>query len=166
MRWPRPRGRRFPRTIRHTAAIGDDAFFSDFLDNAQRSLCGDPATGAPGSIVKTSTARALDSAHAASAAIRYSLQQRVNYILSTHLPSETRHLAEAVDAALRKANCKSFGFDVLGDEGAFQGQEDPTFIRDLAGLKSKFGGCGFRRTMLRAPFMGVMANIIPQFGAL
>ena len=48
----------------------------------------------------------------------------------------------------------------------FQGQEDPTFIRDLAGIKSKFGGCGFRQTTLRTPFMGVMANIIPQFGSL
>ena len=102
------------------AAIGDDAFISDFLDNAQRSLCGDPATGAPGIIVKTSTALAQGSAHAASAAIRYSLQQRVDYILSTHLPSETRHLAEAVDAALRKAYCRSFGFDVLGDEGTWR----------------------------------------------
>ena len=94
------------------AAIGD-AFISDFLDNAQRSLCGDPATGAPGIIVKTSTALAQGSAHAASAAIRCSLQQRVDYILSTPLPSETRHLAEAVDAALRKAYCRSFGCDVL-----------------------------------------------------
>ena len=68
------------------AAIGDDAFISDFLDNAQRSLCGDPVTGAPGIIVMTSTALAKDNAHAASAAIRYSLQQRVDYILSTHLP--------------------------------------------------------------------------------
>ena len=30
------------------AAIGDDAYISDFLDNAQRSLCADPVTGAPG----------------------------------------------------------------------------------------------------------------------
>ena len=90
----------------------------------------------------------------------------MDYILGTHLPSETRLLAEAVDAALRKAYCRSFGFDVLGEEGAFQGQEDPTFIKDLAGIKSKFGGCGFRQTTQRAPFMGVMANIIPQFGTL
>lgn len=147
-------------------AIGDDAFISDYLDGVQRSLCGDPTTGTPGIIAKTSTTLAQDSTHAASAAIHYSLQQRIDYILGTHLPSETRQLAAAVDAALRKAYHKSFGFDVLGDEGAFQGQEDPTFIRDLAGLKTKFGGCGFRRTTIRAPFMGVMANIIPQFSVL
>ena len=58
--------------ISFRAAIGDDAFISGFLDNAQRSLCGDPATGAPGIIVKTPNALAQDSAHAASAAIRYS----------------------------------------------------------------------------------------------
>ena len=37
--------------------------------------------------------------HAAHSAIHYSLQSRVDYLLETHLPDQTRDLAEAVGAS-------------------------------------------------------------------
>ena len=148
------------------AAIGDDAFVQDFLLAKQTELCGDPSADLSGTISNTSTLLAQDSTHSASAAIFYSLQARADFILGTHLPSQTRLLAAAIDEALAKAYEKAFGFDVLGATGCFPSQDDPSFIRDLASLKAKHGGCGFRRTTLRAPFLNVMANILPQFGTL
>ena len=72
----------------------------------------------------------------------------------------------AVDAALREAYCRSFRFDALGDEGAVQGQEDPTFIGTSRASSPSLAAVDSveRRYVCRS--WGVMANIIPQFGSL
>ena len=36
------------------------------------------------------------------------------------------------------------------------------FLRDLAGLKVKAGGCGFRNTERRAVFLNAMNNVMPD----
>ena len=61
-----------------------------------------------------------ESAHCASTAIYYSPQCRAEYLLGTHLPSETRALATKVDKALRKAYAQCFGTDLLKSEGTWE----------------------------------------------
>ena len=96
--------------------------------------------------------------------ILYSLQARVGYFLGTHLPEQTRELAEAVDATLRKCYLVCFGTDLLNPEGqrGSRFQEDPSFVRDLFGLKIRLGGGGYRRTTRRAPFLNNLNNVAPQ----
>ena len=65
-------------------------------------------------------ALAGESAHRASTAIYYSLQCRVECLLGTHLPSETRALATRVDEALPKAYARCFGTDLLKPEGTWE----------------------------------------------
>ena len=87
-----------------------------------------------------SSKMAANSAQSASTAIYYSLQCRVDFLLETHLPSFTRHLAREVDEALRGAYTSAFDIDILDPAGQTPGEADPTFLRDLAGLKAKAGG--------------------------
>ena len=87
---------------------------------------------------------------------------RADFLLGTHLPSETRTLAAKVDDALRKAYARCFGADLLNAEGTWERQEDPTFHRDLMGLKASAGGGGYRNTARRAAFINAIANALPQ----
>ena len=136
------------------AALGDKDFEAAFLKEKQLEIVE--------SIKSVSTKLAVDSAHAASTATYYSLQCRADFLLETHLPSLTRDLARAVDNALRGAYNKAFGFDILNPDGQCAGERDPTFLRDLAGLKAKAGGCGYRSTERRAVFLNTLNNTLPQ----
>ena len=70
------------------AAVGDGAYVQDFLLQKERELCGgDPEPGDVGTIARVTAALAERSAHCAHTAIFYSLQSRVDYVLSAHLPS-------------------------------------------------------------------------------
>ena len=69
------------------AAVGDDAYVQDFLLQKERELCGDPESGDVGTIARVTAALAERSAQCAHTAIFYSLQSRVDYVLSAHLPS-------------------------------------------------------------------------------
>ena len=80
----------------------------------------------------------------------------------THLPSETRALATRVDEALRKAYARCFGTDLLESEGTWENQTDPTFHRDLMGLKTNAGGMGYRNTERRALFINAINSALPQ----
>ena len=120
------------------SALGDKDFELAFLGEQQAKIVG--------AIESVSTKLAVNSAHAASTAIYYSLQCRADFLLETHLPSLTRDLAVAVDGALRGAYTTAFGFDILNPDGQFSGERDSTFLRDLAGLKARAGGCGYRNT--------------------
>ena len=144
------------------AALGDDEFIADFLHTKQLEICGDIANSSPGTIVSVVEALAASSAHAASTAIYYSLQCRIDYLLETHLPALTRPLACAVDEALRRAYHLAFEVDLLDPAGQVPGQDDPTFLRDLAGLKVSAGGCGYRCTERRAVFLTSLNNALPQ----
>ena len=144
------------------AALGDKAFVAAFLDAQADRLCNDIDSTSPGVILKVTNDLAEESAHCASVALYYSLQCRVEYLLGTHLPSETRTLADRVDAALQKAYSRCFGVDLLEPNGTWQNQQDPTFHRDLMGLKAKNGGMGYRNTARRALFVNSVASAIPQ----
>jgi len=77
---------------------------------------------------------------------------------------QKRHKIDAakVDDALRKAYARCFGADLLNAEGTWERQEDPTFHRDLMGLKASAGGGGYRNTARRAAFSNAIANALPQ----
>ena len=47
-----------------------------------------------------------------------------------------------MDAALRRACTVAFGKDMLHPEEEFPEQQDPTFTRNLMGLKMSHGGGG------------------------
>jgi hypothetical protein len=67
-----------------------------------------------------------------------------------------------IDNALRGAYTKALGFDILDPNGQCPGERDPTFLRDLAGLKAKAGGCGYRSTERRAAFLSTPSSTFPQ----
>jgi hypothetical protein len=144
------------------AALGDKAFIAAFLDAQRGRLCNDADSMTPGVIPKIAEALADESAHCASTTIYYSIQSRADYLLGTHLPSETRTLAARVDEALRKAYARCLGTDLLNPDGTWESQEDPTFHRDLMGLKANAGGMGYRNTTRRALFINALANALPQ----
>ena len=144
------------------AALGDDAYIEHFLLSKQIEICGDIERASPGTIISVTSALAEASAHAASTAIYYSLQCRIDYLLETHLPAHTRQLARAVDQALRQAYTIAFGIDLLDPEGPVPGQDDPSFLSDLAGLKTSAGGCGYRCTERRAVFLNALNSALPQ----
>jgi hypothetical protein len=144
------------------AALGDTDFQKDFILQKQHEICGDILNDKPGVIASVAADLAEDSAHAASTAIYYSLQCRIDYILETHLPSLTREFAKAVDKALGEAYHLVFDVDILSPEGQIDGEDDPAFISDLAGLKVSAGGCGYRRTELRGVFLNAMSSALPQ----
>ena len=60
--------------------------------------------------------------------------------MSTHLPEETRDLAEGVDRALRKCYRLCLEVDLLDPNGHSNGQEDPSFVSALFTLKVARGG--------------------------
>ena len=125
-------------------------------------FCNDIDAAEPGVIASVVDHLSDESAHCASTAIYYSLQCRVEYLLGTHLPSETRGLANKVDEALRKAYARCFGIDLLNPEGTRSDQTDPTFYRDLMGLKTKAGGMGYRNTERRSLFVNALSSALPQ----
>jgi len=136
------------------AALGDRAFEEHFLRDKTAEITSE--------IESVVNKLAGDSAHVLSTAIYYSLQARVDFLLETHLPSLTRSLARATDEALSKAYIKAFGFNVLDPNGQRPGEQDPSFLRDLAGLKAGAGGCGYRNVERRAPFLNTLNIILPQ----
>jgi hypothetical protein len=136
------------------AALGDEEFELAFLREKSQEITE--------AIDSVSSKMAANSAQSASTAIYYSLQCRADFLLETHLPSLTRDLARAVDEALRGAYTRAFGVDILDPDGQTPGELDPTFLRDLTGLKAKAGGCGFRNTERRAVFLNTLNNTLPQ----
>jgi len=85
------------------AAVSDGAYVQDFLLQKERELCGDQESGEVETIARVTAALAERTAHCTHTAIFYSLESRMDYVLSVHLPSQTRRLAMAVDKALREA---------------------------------------------------------------
>ena len=144
------------------AALGDKAFIAAFLDAQGNRLCNDADPMTPGDIPMIVDALADESAHCASTTIYYSLRSRADYLLGTHLDSETRTLAAKVDAALRKANARCLSTDLLNLDGTWESQEDSAFHRGLMGLKANAGGMGYRNTTRRALFINALANALPK----
>jgi hypothetical protein len=144
------------------AATGDGAFVREPLLKEQKKLCGDAATGSAGRIASTMAVFAEVSAQSAATVTHYSLPSRVDFLLQAHLPSPTRGLLDAVDAALRRACKMALGKDLPDPEGGFPEQQDPTFTRDLMGLKTTKGGGGVRRTSDRMPFLNCLLGALQR----
>ena len=132
-----------------------------FSIQKERELCGDPESGDVGTIARVTAALAERSAHCAHTAMFYSLQSRVDYVPSVHLPSQTRRLATAVDEALREAYARALGTDILNLEGDFPEQLDPTFTRDRFSLRHSQGGGGFRPAVERIPSLNSLFSALP-----
>ena len=101
-------------------------------------LCGDSEPGNVGTTARVAASLEERSAHCAHTAISYLLQSRVDYVLSVHLPSQTRRLAAAVDGALREAYAQALGADILNPGGDFPKQLDPASPR-VRGLQAHGG---------------------------
>jgi hypothetical protein len=106
------------------AALGDKDFEAAFLEEKQA----ENVEGIKSSLDQT---RPLT---------YFSLQCRAGFLLETHLSCLTRDLVRAIDDALRGTYTKALGFDILDPNGQCPGERDPTFLRDLAGLKTEAGG--------------------------
>jgi hypothetical protein len=109
--------------VLYGAALGDQDFELGFLQEKSAEIAK--------SIESVSTKLAVDSAPSASTAIYYSLQCRANFLLETHLHSLTRELAREVDDVLREADARALGIDNFDPAGQSEGEDDPTFLRDL-----------------------------------
>ena len=102
------------------------------------------------------------SAQCATTVLNLSLQARIDFLLATHLPSQTLKLAKATDAALRKAYAVVYGADMLDPTGEFPNQKDPTFLRDVMHLKARQGGWGIRHHSDRMPFLNCLLSALPR----
>ena len=133
------------------AALGDDDYVQMYLREKGDELCAE----GDGIIDRIATGLANKSEQAANVASVLSLQERINYLAGTHLPSETMELRQMVDAALRRADEHILGADFMNDQGIERapGQypaNDPTFTRDRHLLKTSAGGNGRRLNRPRA----------------
>ena len=141
------------------SAIGDDDYVRLRLKKKTTELWGDQAKTDPrGKIEKTAQNLMAESAHVAHSVIYYSLQCRIDWLLATHLPSQTKDLAHAADSVLRRIYKQCYGCDLLDTEGSnlLVGQRDPEFTSTLFGLKARQGGGGARSHNDRAPFLNAM----------
>ena len=119
------------------AACGEDGFIADFLHGKQVELCGSSDASGSGTIATTVAAFVQSSAQCATTVLNLSLQARIDFLLATHLPSQTRQLVEATDVSLRRAYAVVFRADLLDPAGEFPSQQDPSFIRDVMHLKAR-----------------------------
>ena len=79
------------------AALGDDEYVQMYLQEKGDELCAE----GDGIIDRIAIGLANKSEQAANVASVLSLQERINYLAGTHMPSETKVLRQRVDAALR-----------------------------------------------------------------
>ena len=56
----------------------------------------------------------------------------------------------------------ALGKGLLDPEGGCPGQQDPTSIRELMGLKTSQGGGGVRLTPERIPFPSCLLGVLPR----
>ena len=153
------------------AAIGDDEYVAAKLKEIQDELCGpedvtqtDGDGGSLGVLQNLSLGLANEDPHAAHSAVLYSLQNRIDWILSVHLPSETRGLARAVDMSIRKSYAHCFGWDPFDPDSMPYDAPllDPSFVADRFIQKTRNGGGGFRPTEKRALFLNTFNTVAPQ----
>lgn len=131
--------------------IGDDEFIKDWLEEKTEKVTT--------AILSTAGAFASRDVHALHSIIHYSLQNRIDYVLSTNRCGLTTHITDEVDKALQEAYKLCFGEDYLLEQTHLT---DPLFTSDRLKLKSKHGGTGFRPTSLRLCFINTMNKVLPQ----
>ena len=72
------------------AAIGDDAYVTLKLKELEVKLCGSGTDTDKGELLTIASELAAADPHAAHAAIQYSLQARVDWVMGVHLPEDTK----------------------------------------------------------------------------
>ena len=82
------------------AALGDDEYVQMHLQEKGDELCAE----GDGIIDRIATGLASKSEQAANVASVLSLQERINYLAGTHMPSETKVLRQRVDLILSYLN--------------------------------------------------------------
>ena len=100
--------------------------------------------------------------HAAHAAIQYSLQARVEWVMGVRLPEETKPLVAAVDRTLRACYALFLGAGPLDPIELSESPEDRAFVRDRFALPVGLGSGGFRQTVERAQFINTPSIVAPQ----
>ena len=95
------------------AALGDDDYVQMYLRAKGDELCGE----GDGIIDQIAMGLAHKSEQAANVASVISLQERINYLAGTHLPSETMELRQMMDDALRRADEHILGADFMNEQG-------------------------------------------------
>ena len=116
---------------------------------------------------RVTTALMAEDTRCASISLYLSMQCRIDYFLATHLPSETREMAEIVDAGLRECYAQVMGQDLMDPDGIALRDgtpvaEDKQFTRDRALLKACHGGLGYRSHWERCLFLNSLNSIAPQ----
>mmetsp|Transcript_44298 Transcript_44298/g.56727 ORF Transcript_44298/g.56727 Transcript_44298/m.56727 type:complete len:604 (+) Transcript_44298:1667-3478(+) len=147
------------------AAIGDDEFVRAYLNEKGDKLCGytaEDGSHVQGSLDKLITPMAELDAHSAACSMFYSAQCRLDYHLATHLPSQTRELAERMDQCLRRLYETVNGVDLMDETAAPGYPIDPAFTADRFRLRTKDGGSGYRVTKDRANFANAMNQCAPR----
>ena len=153
-------------------AIGSDDYVETKLREIQDDLFGteDEQADTPNEGKLLSLVRRISNIdpHAAHSVTLYSIQNRIDYVLATHLPSQTRDLATACDNMLRRACRACYGTDLLSPEGqpGSQFESDPSFVSARALTKISHGGAGIRLTTQREPYLNAWNNVGRQLQCL
>ena len=140
------------------AALSTDPIFIRFWLRAKaKSIC-----DVIESVSKDLSMIDAQSAHAVNVT---SMQTLADYVMATHLPSDTREFAATVDEAMRTAHARASGTDLLSPGGHSHNDtspEDPTLVRDRSLLKAKAGGAAFRPLHSRMHSLNSILNSVPQ----
>ena len=94
-------------------------------------------------------------------ALNLSLQNRLNFLCGTHLPTQMRKVIHIFEEALCKRKQQAYGMNLRCTAPAWPGQQDPEFTRDQANLRTSDGGVGIRDTSEQAFYLNTMCNIAP-----
>ena len=141
------------------AAIGDDSYVTFKIKELEGKLCGSGTDTDKGTVFTFASELAAANPHAAHAAIQYSPQARVNWVMGVHLPEETKPLAAAIDRTLRACYAICLGAGPLDPNGFSESQEDRAYVRDRFIHPARPGGGGFRPTVERAQFLNTPSNV-------
>ena len=125
-------------------------------------LCGSGTDVDKGKRFTTASELAAADPLAAHAAIRYSPQARVDWVMGVHFPEGTTPLAAAVDRTVRACYAPCLGAGPLDPNGLSESQEDQAFVRDHFVLPVRLRGGGFRPTVERTQFLNT-TDVAPQF---
>ena len=111
------------------------------------------------SIRNISSSLSMYDAHAAYAAINYSLQSRSDFILQLYSHEETDSFRASIQKSLFEAYNIVSNSNILT---ANENEKDTTFVRDRLFLRTSKGGLGYRDLNNRFLFSNNLNSILPQ----
>ena len=124
------------------AAIGYHAYVVNYLEKEVQQIAS--------RILKTATTLNEKSAQLGHLATNLSLQNRINYLCGTNLPTQMRGVIPIFEGALREGRQQAYGMDLHSTEAQWPEQQDTEFTRDQANLRISDGGVGIRDTSEQA----------------